>query len=84
MAAVQLTRGVGDAGCGSHGPLHVRILILVRSFPPLLPWWLLPPPAPDSRTQRPAVHVCAGMLPCPGPAPRQAQAPAAPPQLALE
>lgn len=29
--------GVDDAGCGSHGPVHVRILILVRSFPPPSP-----------------------------------------------
>lgn len=55
--------GVDDAGCGSHGPVHVRILILVRSFPPPSPAMSPTAAAPDSRTQRPALHVCAGMLP---------------------
>ena len=74
MAAVQLTRGVGDAGCGSHGPLHVRILILVRSFPP--PPLVSPTAArarlPHTKTCRPRLRRDAP-LPWPRAAPRRAK-----------
>lgn len=79
VAAVEHTGGVDDAGCGSHGPVHVRILILVRSSPS--------PPSPSGRVsccrprQTPA-HKDLPSTSAPGcslvPDPRQAQAPSAP------